>query len=122
MTKAEMEHQWREYAKLIEEALSAEKRVDIPRVIELAEASWEHIDGMLRYEAKQRGQTAVALDGIMLVLRYAPILFDYAVLDRLAQFLLGKRRITNSASSDLDDEMSNARTLMWRAHAIWDQL
>jgi hypothetical protein len=122
MTKAEMEQHWRQYSGLVEQARSAEQRVEIVRAIEIAEASWDYIDGMLRHVAKQDGKADHELDGITLVLQYAPVLFNHHVLDRLEQFLAGKRRITKWASSDLDEGLVEARAFMWRAHAIWDEL
>src|SRR5947209_3590192 len=122
MTKVEMEHHWRRYADLIEQARSAETRIEIHRVVEIAETSWEYIDGTLRYLAKQGGRTDRQLEGITLVLRYAPVLLNHHALDRLEQFLVGKRRITKSGSLDLDDALVEARAFMWRAHAVWDEL
>lgn len=122
MTKSELEQTWREYSTLITQALEAEKRLEILSVIKFAESSWPHIDGMLRHVSKQTGQPVHALEGIALVLRYAPAVFNDEVLTRLEQFLIGKRRITKSAASDLKDDLARSRDLVWRAYAAWDQM
>lgn len=122
MTKAEMEDHWRRYATFIKQAHDAEKVADFPRVISHAEASWDHIDGMLRHVSKQDGKTERQLEGFALVLRYAPVLFDYLALSRVEQFLAGKRRITKASSSDLADDLAEAFACMSRARVIWDEL
>jgi hypothetical protein len=122
MTKAEMEEHWRRYTAFIRHARDAEKQAEFSRVVGHAEASREHIDGMLRHASKEHGATELELDGIALVLRYAPVLFDYEALGRLEQFLAGKRRITNSSSSDLADDLADAHAFMRRARVVWDEL
>lgn len=122
MTKAEMEEHWRRYTSFVQDALGAEQQGDFARVVELGEGSWAFIDGMLRHLARNDAETQDELEGIILVLRYAPLLFNYEVLDRLEQFLVGKRRIVKAARTDLDDDLSQARASMWRAHALWDEL
>ena len=117
-----MEEHWRQYATFMKQSHDAEKQVDFSHVVRHAEASWEHIDGMLRHANQHDGQSENELDGIALVLRYAPVLFDYEVLGRLEQFLAGKRRITKSSSSDLNGDLAEAHACMWRAHVVWDEL
>ena len=122
MTKAEMQEHWRRYTAFIRQARDAEKQVDFSHVLGHAEASWVHIDGMLRHASKEHGATELELDGIVLVLQYAPVLFDYEVLGRLEQFLAGKRRITKSSTSDLIDDLADAHAFMRRARVVWDEL
>lgn len=122
MTKAEMEEHWRQYLSCVKQAQKAASQANFSRAVAHAEASWEHIDGMLRHANTRDGEGTNELHGISLVLRYAPMLFDYEVLSRLEQFLAGKRRITKSSASDLNADLAEARAVMLRARVVWDEL
>ena len=122
MKKAEMKQHFRRYGLLVNQAREARKRGDITYTVELAVASWEYIDGMLRHLSQQVPRKDANLDGIVLVLRYAPLLFDHELLGRLGQFLKATRRIAKWSSSNFNDDLSHARNLMWQVHALWDQL
>jgi ribosomal protein S27AE len=76
----------------------------------------------LRHLGKAGHKSEIDAEGIHLVLKYAPLLFEHSALDRLENFLKGKRRILQAASSELAADIEEARARMWRAHAIWDQL
>lgn len=119
MTKAEMEDHFQKYSGLMKHAATAIKANDFGSVITLAEKSWDHLDGTLRHLGKQDLTT---IEGIGFVLLYAPILFDCSAIDRLEEFLSGKRRIANAYPTDIDEEILRSRKFMWQAHAVWDRL
>lgn len=122
MNKAEMEEHWRRYLSLVEQAQSAEKQRSFVRVIELARASWDHIDGMLRHQRNNPAFGVRNLDGIELVLRYAPLVFDEGMLNQAEEFLKSKRRVAKESPVDLVAAIESARERLWLAYAIWDQL
>lgn len=122
MTKAEIEDHWRQYGALLKKARQAEDRGEFLSVVEFAEASWQYVDGMLRQAFKLDGRDERMLDAFTLVFRYAPILLDHQLLNRLEGFLVGKRRISKSSAADLGDGLAEARELMWRCHAVWNAL
>jgi hypothetical protein len=122
MKKAEIERHWRVYSSLIEKAQEAERRRRVDRVVKIALASCAHVDGALRQLQKNGNSPDYAFEGIVLVLRYAPLVFEFEALDQLEQLLKTKRRFAKQSSLDLFDEVPRARALMWHAHAIWDFL
>ncbi len=122
MTKAETEIHREEYHALISKARCAEQEGLYREALDLALSSWDHIDGMMQYERKYDNREFVNVEGIDLVLKYAPFLFDFQSLDRLEALLKTQRRIERNTSEDLSDDLSMARTLMWETHRLWNLL
>jgi len=91
MTKAEMEAHRAQYYELIAKARAARQDGRYREAVELAMSSWEYVDGMMQYERKYDDKKFSSIEGIDLVLEYAPILFDAESLDKL-EFLLKKQR------------------------------
>ncbi|MBI3836686.1 MAG: hypothetical protein HY288_01965 [Planctomycetia bacterium] len=122
MKKAEMEDHHRQYDALISQARDAEQGGMYQKAIKLALSSWQYIDGMMQYERKYADRESVDIEGIDIVLSYAPLLFDFVSLDKLESLLKSQRRIEKNASGDLAINLSKARTLMWDAHRLWEYL
>ena len=94
----------------------------ITPTMELASSSWDHIDGMMQYERKYEDRTFDSIEAIEIVLAYAPLLFDFQVLERLELLLRSQKRIDKHASDDLAGKLSTARATMWSAHRLWNHL
>ena len=77
MKKAEMEDHRAEYQALMSKARSAEREGFCRRAVELALASWDHIDGMMQYERRYENKEFANVQGIEMILKYAPLLFDF---------------------------------------------
>ncbi len=122
MTKAEMEAHRTEYFALMGKARAAQQDGLYRKAIELALASYDHIDGMMQYERRYEEREFDSVESIDLILKYAPVLFDFPSLDALEDLLKTQRRIEKNTSDDLGERLSNARTLMWDAHRMWDHL
>ena len=122
MTKAEMEQHWTQYQAFLTEIGEPIENGDYKTAIELSVAAWEHIDGMMQYERKYNNLETVPLCALDVVLKFAPILFDFKALDKVDTFLKGQRRIEKNADSDLSDARAKARELMWEAHRLWDHI
>ncbi len=93
-----------------------------PRAVQLSVSAWDHIDGIMQYECKYAGSEAVEIEAIDLVLRFAPLLFDFESLDKLDVLLKSQRRIEKNCSADLPRGRTEARQLMWDAHRLWNHL
>jgi hypothetical protein len=122
MTKAEMEAHWQQYSASIDRAQRALTERLFWRVLELSSESWQHIDGMLRHLQNGDGRPSSTIEGISLVLRYAPVLLDFDRLNQLEEFLSGRRRIIKAWPGDIFHDLTHARLRMMRAHALWDRI
>src|SRR5262245_15059909 len=116
LKKAEMEFHRDEYYALIGSARQALQQGTHVKAIELAVSSWEYIDGMMQFERRYESKTFDSIEGIDIVLNFAPLLFDFEALDRLQLLLRTQRRIDKHASDDLADKLTQARAVMWNAH------
>jgi hypothetical protein len=122
MTKEEMETDFMRYHAKLLQAKSALNEANYRKALQMAEESWQHVDGMMQYERKYNGVAACTIEAIDLALDYAPLLFDAGVLQRLAALLKAHRRIEKNTAEDLSDKLSKARELMWDAYRLWDQM
>lgn len=122
MKKTEMEAHHQKYQDLMSEALSAGKNGSYRKAVELALSSWDHIDGMMQYQRKYEAAEFTSIGAIDLILKYAPLLFDFRSLDRLELLLKDRRRIEKHTFESLGDKLAEARSLMWDAHRLWDYL
>ncbi len=122
MKKGEMQDHRDRYGAIMSEARRAHQQGLCREAVELAMSCWEYIDGMMQYERKYEQREFDSIDAIEMVLRYAPVLFDYASLDRLDALLEEKRRIERDTSADMAERLADARSLMWDAHRLWNHL
>ncbi len=122
MTKAEMENHRATYHALLSQARLALQEGHYDKAVKLASHSLDHVDGMMQYERKYEGREFDSIEAIDIVLRYAPLSFDYHVLDTLEILLKSQRRIDKHASDDLAGNLSDARKLMWKARLLWECL
>ena len=121
MTKAEMLEAYQRYHALVERAGHAEQDGHFLEATKLAKESWKCIDGMLRLHAKNGESGPANFDGIHIVIRYAPLLFDSSSLDELTELLKEQRRIVKSDGT-LTARVSDARRRMEDAHRFWTKL
>jgi len=122
MKKADMETHRAEYQGLMAMARATEAEGLYRAAIDLALASWEHIDGMMQFGRRYEEKEFVSIKGIEMILKYAPLLLDFHSLDKLEALLKGCRRIERNTSDCLVDRLSEARALMSDAHRLWDHL
>ena len=122
MTKTEMEDHKNAYYEHVANAKAALKQRSFHQAIRFAACSWEHIDGMIQYERKYEGRESLNLEGIDLVLHFAPLLFDAESLDNLESRLKGQKRIAKHADTNFEHSLARARAVMWDAHRLWNQI
>ena len=122
MKKAEMEHHCREYRAWMSKAQSAHQEGLYREAVEAALSSWDYIDGMMQYERRYEDREFDGIKAIDMVLKYAPLLLDFRNFDKLEALLKNQRRIEKNTSESLGDRLTQARTLMWDAHRMWDHL
>lgn len=120
--KAELEHYRVEYRALMAKARSAERQGLYRRAVEFALASFPHIDKMMQYERTYEEKEFASIEGVDMILKYAPLLLDFASLDTLESLLKKCRRIEKNTSQSLADKLAKARALMWDAHRLWDHV
>ncbi len=122
MKKAEMETHRARYQALMTKARSAEREGLYREVIDSALSSWDHVDGMMQYERRYENKEFTSIQGIEMLLKYAPLLLDFDSLDTLETLLKNYRRIDKNTSESMADKLAKARALMWDAHRLWDHL
>ena len=122
MKKVEMESHRDQYYSRISNARTALEQGLYDKALKLASASWEFVDGMMQFERKYEGKEFDTVEGIEIILDYAPLLFDVESLDKLEVLLRTERRIDKNASEDLAEKLGKARSLMWEAHRVWSHL
>jgi hypothetical protein len=122
MKKATMVEHRDEYRRLVEGAQSSLQRGLFREAIETASSSWDYIDGMMQYERKYEDKEHKTIEGVEIVLEYAPLLFDLDRLEALETMLKDKRKLERNTSHDLGEKLAKAKALMWQAHGLWDHL
>jgi len=121
-TKAEMAEDRERYHELVANAQLALRENRFREAVKIASSSWKHIDGMMQFERKYENKEFSNIEAIDIVLEYAPLLFEFTVLNELAALLKAQRRIDRDASDDLARNLSEARDRMWAAHQLWNHL
>jgi hypothetical protein len=122
LKKAEMESHREQYHQHVAQARAAVEEGRFSDALKLAASSWGYVDGMMQYERKYEGKEFESVEGIDIVLEYAPLLLDFELLERLGELLKAQRRIDKIASDDLSERLDRARALMWEAHRFWNYL
>ncbi len=122
MKKAEMESHRKSYSRKMKVARAAEREGVYRDTVKSALSSWQHIDGMMQYERRYKNKEFERIEGIDLVLEYAPLLLDSSTLDRLESLLEETRRLERNTSQSLIDQLANARALIGDCHRLWDHL
>lgn len=117
-----MENHREKYRNLMRDARAAQQHGLYRDAIKQALDSWEHIDGMMQYERRYEDREFDSVEGIDMVLKYAPLLLDFHSLERLEGLLTGQRRIDRNTSDSLAEHLAKARALMWDVHRLWDHL
>lgn len=122
LRKADMEAHHAEYHRLMNEALVAVRRGMYQEAVRLAVCSWDYVDGMMQYARKYEQLDFDSVTSIDLVLKYAPVLFDFEKLNLLDNLLRNQRRIERDTADDLGAMLAEARVLMWDAHRLWTHI
>jgi hypothetical protein len=120
--KSEKEAHWSKYQHLIDQARDAQRNGLYIDAVAKAHASWEHIDGMMQHEKQTLGHELRTIDGIEIVLEYAPLVLDIQKLGDLKLLLKSKRRIDKNTAIDIASELEEAFRRLWLAHRMWGYL
>lgn len=115
------EHQELYHARM-SEARAAEREGLYRKAVESALAAWEYIDGMMQYERRYDDADFASIPAIEMILKYAPLLFDFHSLEKLGGLLKECRRIEKNTSESLGDRLVRAQERMWGNHSLWDHL
>jgi predicted Zn-ribbon and HTH transcriptional regulator len=122
MKKADMEAHQAEYHALMASARTALQQGLHRKAIELALSTWDHIDGMMQYERKYEERDFASVESIDLILRLAPLLFDFESLRSLDSLLKSQRRIERDTTDDLATRLARATQLMRDAQRLWNHI
>ena len=122
MKKADMEHHTRRYDACLAEARGLERNGLYRQAMEAAFSAWEHVDGMMQYRRKYEDQGFSTIAAIEIVLKYAPLMFDFDSLDTLERMLKETRRLEKNTDECLADRLAQARRQMSNAHRLWTHL
>jgi hypothetical protein len=77
---------------------------------------------MMQYERRYEEKEFQSVEGIDIVLTFAPILLRFDALDELATLLQSERGIDRKASDDLANRLCESRVLLARIRDIFDFL
>lgn len=122
MKKAEMEWHYAQYTLSMKRVWGFISGKQYLHASQAALEAWEHVDGMMKYARKYEDKEFSSVDAIDVVLRYAPLMFDYESLDRLEELLKEKRAIERNTDEDLGVKLEEARALMQDAHSLWNHI
>src|SRR5215203_3861592 len=117
--KAELEEHRAEYGARIHAAREAERSGMFRAAMEAAVSAWDYIDGMMQYERRYEQREFDSVAAIDLVLKYAPLLFQFESLEKLAALLAQYKRIEKNTAADMGAPLSAARDRMWLNHRLW---
>jgi hypothetical protein len=122
MTKAELENADVNYHQRVAKANAAQRAGLFVDAIDLAKSSWPYIDGMIQYARKYEMRESLTLEGIELVLKLAPFVFDLSSLESLESLLKSQRRIAKTSSRDLEVGLQESRARLSIAYRMWDRM
>lgn len=122
MKKTELEAHRAEYEARMSSARAAERKGLYRVALEQAASTWDYIDGMMQYERRYQDAEFDSVPAIEMVLKYAPLLFQFESLNRLATLLENSKRIEKHTSADLGEQLRAARQRMWDNHRLWSYL
>jgi predicted RNA-binding Zn-ribbon protein involved in translation (DUF1610 family) len=82
---------------------------------------------MMQYERKygfytDHNKAFDSIAAIEMVLKYAPLLFDFQHFDVLQNLLKNCRRIEKDTSENFGDKLAEAQARMWDNHRLWDHV
>jgi hypothetical protein len=119
-TKTELEADSDRHQELMAEARAKLQRGELSQAIQAAVSAWPYVDGMMQYDRRWGSKSEFeTVDSIALVLRYAPLLFDFDSLEKLSALLKSQRRIDKNAAADIGADLDVAKATMWDAHRLW---
>jgi len=121
-TKAELEYEYTLYTNSLAAAKLAEQQGFPKKAVDHALDAWTHIDGMMQYARRYLDAQFDSIQAIDIVLRYAPLMFDFRALERLGGLLKDKRRIEKNTEVSLGDRLAEAEDRMWDNHRLWHHL
>lgn len=122
MAKAELQASRAVYDDLVSKAHEAEGEGRFDDAVRLARLAWHHLEAMLKFERKYEHAEFESVPCIDLVLKYAPLLFDWTALTELGTLLRGRKSIDRIASDDLASRLSEALVVFREAHQVWNEL
>lgn len=122
MKKADLETHRDQYNDLMSRARTAEKNRLYRDAIESALSAWDYIDAMMKYERKYEKKTFTTIAAIELIFKYAPLLFDFKSLNKLASLLKDYKGIERHTSVTLGERLVETRKRMWDNHRLWNHL
>jgi hypothetical protein len=122
MSKARLEEAQSRYDHFVELAMSARRSGNISQAIAHAKAAWPYLPDMMKFEQKYEGRSFASFECIDLVLRYAPLMLDFASLDQLGEFLKKEKSVDRIATDDLAERLQAAREQLSECFRLWRSL
>ena len=120
MKKDEMLEHHRLYHQLVKGARTLESHGEFGAAIAKGKEAWGHADGMMQYGRRYENQEYSSLEAVEIVLKHAPLLFDFDSLDELQDLLKSFRRIEKNTEENLADRLRASQELMRAAHKLWN--
>jgi len=122
MKKDEMLGHYRLYHQLLKDARALESQGQFGAAIAKAREAWGHADGMMQCGRKYNDEDYSSLEAVEIVLKHAPLVFDFDSLNQLQGLLKSIRRIEKNTEENLADRLRASQELMRAAHKLWNCL
>ena len=119
MSKARLEEAQSRYDHFVQLAMNARRSGHFSQAIAHAKAAWPYLPDMMKYEQKYEGRSFASFECIDLVLRYAPLLLDFASLDQLSELLKKEKAVDRVATDDLAERLQMAREQLSECFHLW---
>jgi hypothetical protein len=122
MKKSEMKNHRIQYQKLMIRAGQVIREGQYCAAIAAAVSALEHIDGMMQYERKYSEREFESVSAIDLILKYAPLLFEYRFLAETENLLKTRKGIEKNTTENTAEKLVEAHRRMWENHRLWSFL
>jgi hypothetical protein len=125
MAKNKEQLQWEtgHYRAAVEDMRAAHRDARYSDAVAIATKGSQYIDGTMQYERRfESRDERKHVETIQYVFQYAPLVFDRASLETVAELLKSQKRIAKNTTADLAAELESATQLMWDAHRLWTLL
>ena len=120
MKKHELAHHYDQYNGIVSEARKLEAQGELLSAITACKQAWSYADGMMQYGRRYEDEEYRSLESVEIVLKHAPLLFDFESLGELRDLLKSFRRIDKNTEEDLASRLAAAEELMRAAHKLWN--
>ena len=106
--KAELEQEREKYSEGMLQCRQAHNDGDYQKALEMAASACEYVDSMMQFAHRyENHESWASVESIDYVFRFAPILFEARLINRLADLLKSQKRIQKNVTTNLVQSLAN---------------